>query len=907
MGEFSREVIGLSSGLFHRAAPEAGVFTGLNPTSYRADDPFVLWVIQATIIIGLTQLLSVFLSRLRQPRVIAEVVGGVVLGPTVMGRIPHFTERIFPPASIPMLSLTSTIGLVFFLFLVGLEIDTRVIKKNAKAATAISLAGLVVPFGLGAALAVPIYHRFVDPSVNYGYFILFVSVAVGITAFPVLCRVLTEVKLLDTTVGVLVLSAGVGNDVVGWVLLALTVALVNASSGLAALYIILSSIGFILFLLFPIRWAFVWLARQTGSLDRGEPTVFMMTVTFVVVLASAFFTDIIGIHPIFGGFLAGLMIPKENGFAISLVEKLEDVISLLFLPQYFVLSGLRTNLGLLDSGVAWGYTFLICVVAFLSKFLPCAAAAKMFGLNMRESGAVGSLMACKGLIEIIVLNVGLQANIMNTRVFSMFVLHALLLTFVTTPLTIWIYPPGLRVHSGAILEAHSEQVASGTVVDSGPQPLEDAIKTKFALVLETIDQLPAAMTLTQMLQFPSSLFASYASSFITTEKRSLDVSHSPFPMPLRAISVDALRLIDLTERTSAVLKSQAAEDLIHNDPVLSVFRTFGRLNRFSVSASLSVVPHNDFPEYVAEHAREYESDMVIVPWNLCVSTSAADDSSSRNSSTAYNPFETLFSRSASRDQIPSVIYSQLVRKIFATSPADVALFVDRGLFSNPNANAYPHIFFPFFGGPDDRLALSFVVQLCANGAITATVVRIQRTMNTQKLTPLIPSATLKFQGDSNPPPPPTTTPLMPDTVYTPRDTEARALSTAADDLLWNRLNSETQPHSAPVSSALTRITFEQEYSSNPLHSMLDMVTVHAQRHANSNPPKPLFVVAGRSRQMAVDTHEPELQQLLSEHNTSLGSDVLKTFGEVATAFVATKTSVSLIVLQSRHSRCTASS
>jgi Kef-type K+ transport system membrane component KefB len=252
------------------------------------------------VILGFTQLLSLLFARIRQPRVVAEVIGGVILGPTVMGRIPNFTNTIFPPSSIHILTLTSTIGLVFFLFIIGIEIDMRLLKRNARASLAISVTGLIIPLGLGAALAVPIYHNFADADVKYGYFILFVAVAVGITAFPVLCRILTETRLLDTTVGVVALSAGIGNDVTGWVLLALTVALVNASSGVVALYVLLTGFGFAVFLLLPGKWAFRWLARRTGSLEKGEPTALMMTVTLVLVLMSAFFTDIIGIHPIFG-------------------------------------------------------------------------------------------------------------------------------------------------------------------------------------------------------------------------------------------------------------------------------------------------------------------------------------------------------------------------------------------------------------------------------------------------------------------------------------------------------------------------------------------------------------------------------------------------------------------------------
>ena len=298
-------------------------------------------------------MLSLLFSRIRQPRVIAEVIGGVLLGPTVMGRIPNFTNTIFPSNSTHILTLTSDIGIVFYLFIVAIELDVSVAKRNARASLAISATGLIIPLGLGAAVAVPIYNNFVEPSVHYGYFILFVAVAVGITAFPVLCRILTETRLLNTTVGVLVLSAGIGNDVTGWILLALTVALVNASSGITAFYVLLTGAGYTLFLLLPGRWAFRWLARKTGCLEKGEPTAFVMTVILVLVLISAFFTDVIGIHPIFGqslivvpilvilnvtcfslgGFLAGLVMPKDNGFAISVVEKLEDFIGLLLIPQ----------------------------------------------------------------------------------------------------------------------------------------------------------------------------------------------------------------------------------------------------------------------------------------------------------------------------------------------------------------------------------------------------------------------------------------------------------------------------------------------------------------------------------------------------------------------------------------------
>ena len=199
----------------------------------------------------------------------------------------------------PYLSLVADIGLCLFLFLVGLEIDIGIVKRNARLSATISLAGIALPFGLGCALSVPLYHRFVDPSAHFIYFMLFTGVAYSITAFPVLCRILTELKLLDTTLGIVVLSAGVGNDVIGWTLLALNISLVNAGSGFTALWTLIICIAFSSFLLWPVKQAMLWLARKTNSIENG-PNMFYMTVVILLLWGSAFFTDIVGVHAIFG-------------------------------------------------------------------------------------------------------------------------------------------------------------------------------------------------------------------------------------------------------------------------------------------------------------------------------------------------------------------------------------------------------------------------------------------------------------------------------------------------------------------------------------------------------------------------------------------------------------------------------
>ena len=221
-------------------------------------------------------------------------------------------------------------------------------------------------------------------------------------AFPVLCRILTELKLLQTQVGVVVLSAGVSNDVIGWILLALCVALVNAGTGIVALYVLLTCVAWVLFLVFAVRPIFLMILRKSGSLVNG-PTQSVVALTVLMVFTSAFFTGIIGVHPIFGAFLMGLICPHEGGFAIKLTEKIEDLVAVFFLPLYFALSGLSTNLGLLNSGITWAYVIGVIAVAFVAKVTGGTLAARANKMLWRESFTIGVLMSCKGLVELIVL------------------------------------------------------------------------------------------------------------------------------------------------------------------------------------------------------------------------------------------------------------------------------------------------------------------------------------------------------------------------------------------------------------------------------------------------------------------------------------------------------------------------
>ena len=282
----------------------------------------------------------------------------------------------------------------------------------------------------------------------------------------------------------------------------------------------------------------------------------------------------------------------------------------------------------------------------------------------------------------------------------------------TTPLTILIYPSRHRTHVGV---DHKENRDFADVEDLPSGGSDDEFKTRFAVVLDKLEQLPAIMTITQLLSNSSSRSALALSESSLDEKASIRAATS-----FRPVSMDALRLIELTERASAVMMSAEADYLLQTDPIVSVFRTFGALNRVPVRANISVVNYDEFSNSVARHVNESSSQMLLVPWKAAVNEEAS-------SSVGFNPFDNLFKTTVTTEHSTEVVNSHYIRKVFAGSKADVCLIIDRGL-SASGSPGDQHIFLPFFGGPDDRLALSLVVQLCAGGSgIAATVVRIRKT------------------------------------------------------------------------------------------------------------------------------------------------------------------------------------
>ncbi|KAG0693115.1 hypothetical protein DFH29DRAFT_1040944 [Suillus ampliporus] len=409
--------------------------------------------------------------------------------------------------------------------------------------------------------------------------------------------------------------------------------------------------------------------------------------------------------------------------------------------------------------------------------------------------------------------------------------------------------------------------------------------------------MPCMMALTQLVRPPVSDFSSF-----TTVSMCATSDTTPLKHKTPEVNISALRLIELSDRTSAVMKSSAADTLIYTDPLLSIFHMFGELNDLPVSTSLAIMPYDDLAHNVADHAKRNASQLILLPWLLpsagYVDASEGATSTQRQQKFDHNPFEVFFGTSRG-DKSASVLHSQFIRGVFGQSETDVALFVDPGNY--PKTGAGPggshHIFLPFFGGPDDRLALEFVVQLCANPKINATAVKMEKRELEHPVVERLPTAhsdiktdTISFvlphQHELTP-----STIEFPDSVYEQSNTHMRLLSDTADSMIWSRYASRDLSESdmpAPLRAALSRIDFSNLASPVPLHAAIQRASMY----------KRVLVVAGRSKRLVVEDHHAELKDLVEEHRM-VGHEVIrKTIGNVATAFVVPGCASGIVVLQS---------
>lgn len=396
-------------------------------------------LIEILIVIGGSRLVGWGFRSIKQPLVIGEIVAGIALGPSLLGWVaPDLASSLFPVATIPFLNVLSQIGLIFFMFLIGLELDPKYLRGNLKVAIITSSVSIILPFSMAIVLASFIHPILSTPSVSILAFTLFLGAAMSITAFPVLARIITESNLQNTRLGTLALTCAAVDDVIAWCLLAVAIAVTRTNNFVDALPTILFTVLYIGAMLTVGRWLLKILAthyHRTNKLSQ-----LMLAGIYMGVVASALITEAIGIHLIFGAFLIGAVMPKDPSLVREVAEKTEDFVLIFLLPIFFAYSGLKTQVGLLNTPELWLLTLLILAVAISGKYVGTYYAARSCKIDKREASALGWLMNTRGLTELIVLNIGLELKVISPVLFTMLVIMALVTTFMTSPLLELTYP-----------------------------------------------------------------------------------------------------------------------------------------------------------------------------------------------------------------------------------------------------------------------------------------------------------------------------------------------------------------------------------------------------------------------------------------------------------------------------------
>ncbi len=412
------------------------------PGSAGPQPDYLVHVFLALIVIIVAARAMGFLFRwLRQPPVVGEVIAGILLGPTLLGRAaPEVHAFLLPPHVAPFLQVIAQVGVILYMFLVGLDFNPVQLRGNAQRALAISHASIAVPFLLASALALYLYPRLSTSDVPFTAFALFLGVSMSVTAFPVLARILADRRMQTTTLGVLALTCAAVNDVTAWCLLAFLVGVVHAR-GEAVLATVASTAAFIAFVFLVLRPVLVAAARRIEQRPGGRTPANTVAFVSILLLASALATEWIGIHALFGAFLLGVVIPWESRLARDLAERLHDLVVVLLLPAFFAASGMRTDVQLVSGAEQWLLCGAIIAVACVGKFGGTAVAGRLCGLSWRDSAALGTLMNTRGLVELIVLNIGLELGVISPTVFAMLVIMALVTTFATAPILDWIAGP----------------------------------------------------------------------------------------------------------------------------------------------------------------------------------------------------------------------------------------------------------------------------------------------------------------------------------------------------------------------------------------------------------------------------------------------------------------------------------
>ncbi|GKV26990.1 hypothetical protein SLEP1_g36199 [Rubroshorea leprosula] len=651
-------------------ATSNGVFQGDNPLDFALP----LAILQICLVVALTRFLALLLRPLRQPRVIAEIVGGILLGPSALGRNTKYLNAIFPARSLTVLDTLANLGLLFFLFLVGLELDPKSLRQTGKKALSIAVAGISLPFVLGIGTSFTL-HATISKSVKEAPFLVYMGVALSITAFPVLARILAELKLLTTDVGRIAMSAAAVNDVAAWILLALAIALSGtAHSPLVSLWVLLCGCGFVLCCTFIVPPIFKWMAQRC---PEGEPVEELyVCATLAAVLAAGFVTDAIGIHALFGAFVIGVLVPKEGPFAGALVEKVEDLVSGLFLPLYFVSSGLKTNVATIRGAQSWGLLVLVITTACLGKIVGTVTVSLLCRVPFQEALALGFLMNTKGLVELIVLNIGKERKVLNDQTFAIMVLMAIFTTFITTPLVMAVYKPAKRRSAFVYKYKTIERKDTNT-------------KLRILACFHSARNIPTLINLIEASR--------------GTDKR-------------EGLCVYAMHLMELSERSSAILMVHKARKnglpfwnkgkQSDGDQVVVAFEAFRQLSRVSVRPMTAISRMSTIHEDICTSAESKKVAMILLPYHKHQRLDGA--------------LETTRTE-----------FRWINKRVLEHAPCSVGILVDRGLggtthVSASNVSSTTTVL--FFGGRDDHEAIAYAARMAEHPGIRLTVIRFLQSL-----------------------------------------------------------------------------------------------------------------------------------------------------------------------------------
>ncbi|KAI5010150.1 hypothetical protein ZWY2020_012287 [Hordeum vulgare] len=631
---------------------------GVNPLEFSLP----LFIVQLAVIVVTTRLLVILLRPFRQPRVIAEILAGVVLGPSMIGQSEVWASLVFPVRSLLTLETVAHLGLLYFLFLVGLEMDVDVIRRSGDKAVFVAMAGMALPFCMGIATSFIFRHQ-VSRNVHQTSFLLFLGVALSVTAFPVLARILAEIKLLNTELGRTAMSAAIVNDMCAWILLAVAISISEVhSTAFSSLWVLLAGVTFVLFCFYAVR-PLMW--RLIRNIPEGDDVSnLQITLILTGVMIAGALTDAIGIHSVFGAFVYGLVIPSAP-LGVALIEKLEDFVTGLLLPLFFAMSGLRTNVRMIRDPVTVGLLVLVFVMASFAKVMGTIIIAALYAMPFREGIALGFLMNTRGLVEMIVLNIGRDKQVLDDESFAVMVLVSVAMTSLVTPVVTGVYRPSRR------LVGYKRRNLQRIRHDS---------ELRMLACVHTTRNVPSVLSL-------------------------LELSN---PSKRSPIFIYALHIIELTGRASNMLAAAAASSSTRSSSTLPaatehIFNAFENYERLTGGVSIqtlaAVSPYQTMHDDVSVLAEDKHVSLIVIPFHKQQTVDGGME--------PINPSIKGFNES-----------------LLSTSPCSVAILVDRGLSAATARMATEHrVALFFFGGPDDREALAYAWRMVEHPGVSLTIVR----------------------------------------------------------------------------------------------------------------------------------------------------------------------------------------